>query len=150
MGTPRKLCIGGWFGGKPALAGCSLMSDEAERPGVDDQEPEDPESLREGARCGAGLVVDADRDELREAGAGVVEHAQRAVAGVDERHRALDDPLEHRGDVEVGTDRQDGVEQLTKAPRSRMFSWHGVQRTPDRACGKEAQWAGADSRLPPR
>ena len=112
---------------------------QAERLGVDNQEPEDPEALREGADAGAGLVVDADRDELREAGAGIVEHTQCAVAGVDERDRALDDPLEHRGDVEVGTDRQDGVEQLTKAPRSRMFGWHGVQGTPDHMCGKEAQ-----------
>jgi hypothetical protein len=112
---------------------------QAERLGVDDQEAEDPESFGERPDAGAGLVVDADRDELREAGAGVIEHAQRAVAGVDERHRALDDPLEHGDDVEVGTDREDGVEELTKATRSRMFGWHGVQRTPDRPSPQEAK-----------
>ena len=37
------------------------------------------------------LVVDADGDELGEPGAGLVEHAERAVAGVDELGRRLGD-----------------------------------------------------------
>ncbi len=123
---------------------------QAQRRGIHDQEPEDPESLGERSDASARLVLDADGDELRKAGTGVVEHAQRAVAGVDEGDRGLDDPLEHGRDVEVGTDRQDGVEELAKASRSRMFGWHSVQGTSDRSCREEAQYAGADSRLPPR
>ena len=52
------------------------------------------------ARC--VLVVDADGDELRQLRAGLVEHPERAVAGVDQLDGALDDPPQHRRQVEVG------------------------------------------------
>ena len=51
---------------------------ESERPGIDDEEAEDSEALRERADLGARLVVDADRDELGEAGAGLVERRPSA------------------------------------------------------------------------
>ena len=63
------------------------------------------------------LVVETDRDELREAGAGVVEHAEGAVGGVDEVDRAVHDPLQHRGQIEVRADREDGIEELAQAAR---------------------------------
>ena len=45
----------------------------------------------------------------------VVEHAERAVAGVDEVDRACDDALQHGRQVEVAADREHGVEQLAEA-----------------------------------
>ena len=42
------------------------------------------------------LVVHADGDELGQARAGLVEHAQGAVAGVDQGDRGLDDVAQDR------------------------------------------------------
>ncbi len=74
-------------------------------------------ALRELPDDAVRLVVDADRDELREAGTGVVQHAEGAVARVDELDRAVHDPLQHRGQIEVRADREDGIEELTQAAR---------------------------------
>ena len=120
---------GRMVGRKSGARGVLADVGESERPGVDDEEPEDPEPLRRRADLGACLVVDADGDELRQAGPGLVEHAQRAVAGVDQRDRALDDPLEDCGQVEIRPERQYGIEQLPEASWSRMFRRHVGQRT---------------------
>ena len=82
---------------------------------VDDEEPEDAVALGQVADRGPILLVDADGDELRQAGAGVVEHAQGAVAGIDELGGALHDPPQHRRQVEIGADRHHRVEELTQA-----------------------------------
>jgi hypothetical protein len=52
----------------------------------------------------------SDRDELGQA-AVVADHAERAVAGLDQRHRGLDDLAEHDLQVQVGADRDDGFQQ---------------------------------------
>ena len=88
-------------------------------------------TLREGADRAVRLVVDANRDELCEAGAGVVEHPQRSVRGVGEVDGALDDPLEHRRQIQVRPDRQHRVEQLPQAPRPR-YVCHAPQRRSSR------------------
>ena len=82
------------------------------------------------------LLVDADGDELGEPRPGLVEHPERAVAGVDELDGALDDAPQHGGQVEIEPDREHGVEQLPQAARTRHI--HGCDcRCPLRAsCGR--------------
>ena len=48
----------------------------------------------------------------RQPGAGVVEHAEGAVAGVDQTDGGFDDAAQHARRVEVGAQDQHGVEQL--------------------------------------
>jgi hypothetical protein len=103
---------------------------ESERAGVGDEQSEYAETLGEWADRRTRLVVDADGHELREPGATVVEHAQRAVLRIHERNRRLGDALQHRREVELGTDRDDGVEQLAQIARSRLLGGHGGERTP--------------------
>ena len=88
---------------------------QAQRTGVGDEQTEDPVTLGEVADLLARRVVDPDGDELGEAGARLVEHAERTVRGVDEVDGTADDAAEHRRQVEVRADRQHGVEQLTPA-----------------------------------
>ena len=52
----------------------------------------------------------ANRDELGQP-AVVADHAERAVARLDQRHRGLDDLAEHDLQVQVATDRDDGLQQ---------------------------------------
>ena len=61
------------------------------------------------------VVVDPNRDELRQAGAGVVEHAERAIAGIDQPDRRLDDPPEHARRIEIRTEGEHRVEELAEA-----------------------------------
>ena len=103
---------------------------QAQRLGVGDQQAEDAVTLGQVADRTARVVVDADGDELGEARARLVEHAERAVGGVDEVDGAADDAPQHRRQVEVGADRQHGVEQLTPAAvRRRAHSAASVGRT---------------------
>src|SRR5204863_1125367 len=53
----------------------------------------------------------AHRDELAQGAAGLVEHAERTVAGMDQFRRRLDDALQRSGDIEVGPDNQDRAEK---------------------------------------
>src|SRR5262249_61734319 len=55
-------------------------------------------------------LVAADGDELGQP-AVVTDHAERAVARLDQRHRGLDDLAEHDLQVQVATDRDDGLQQ---------------------------------------
>ena len=65
----------------------------------------------------------------REARARLVDDAERAVTGIDQRDRGLDDPLQHRREVQVRTDSQHGIEQLAQTPRSRVLDGHARKRT---------------------
>ena len=104
---------------EPEAVGVRVEVGEAQRLGVDDQQAEDAVALGELADAVVGRVVDPDGDELRQAGAGVVEHAEGAVAGVDQADGGLDDAPQHARRVEVGPEDQDGVEQLAQALRTR-------------------------------
>ena len=59
---------------------------DAQRIGLGDELAEHPLALGEVAHAGAGLLVDADVDEGGQPTA-LAQHAQRAVAGVDQRDR---------------------------------------------------------------
>ena len=52
-GTPRNERIGGWFGGKPKLSGCSRRSGRRSGLWLEDQQPEDAVALREVADLGS-------------------------------------------------------------------------------------------------
>jgi hypothetical protein len=58
-----------------------------------------------------GGLIHADGDELHEVLAGLVEHAERPVAGVNEVGRRLGDATQHDRQAEVGSHRADGVEE---------------------------------------
>jgi hypothetical protein len=67
---------------------------QPQRPGVDDEEAEDPVTLGQVTDCGVGLAVDADRDELGQAPV-IADHADRGVTSADELTRRLNDPVQH-------------------------------------------------------
>ena len=96
-------------GGKAEAVRVLAQVGQAQRLGVDDERTEDPVPLGQVADERVRLVVDPYGDELREPRAGVVEHAQRAVAGIDEPDGRLDDPSEHRGEVEIRAEGEHGV-----------------------------------------
>jgi hypothetical protein len=83
--------------------------------GVDDEQPQDAVALGQVTDGGMSLLVDADRDELRQPRSFVVEDSQRAVASVDEVDGGLHDALQHGGQVEVAAHREHGVEKLAEA-----------------------------------
>ena len=110
---------------EPVAVGVLAQVGEPQRLGVEDEQPEDAVALGQVTDRPAGLVVDADGDELREARARLVEDAERAVAGVDQVDRGLDDALQHRGQVEVAADREHRVEQLAEAAGTRVVAHTG-------------------------
>ena len=80
--------------------------------GVTDEQPENAVAPRRVTDPGALLRRDAPGDELDEPLAVAADDAQGAVARVDECRGRLDDPSEDLGQVQVGTHRDDGVEEL--------------------------------------
>src|SRR3546814_4083521 len=68
-----------------------------------DQQAQDAVALRQVPDGAMALLVDADGYELGEAGAGVVEHAEGRVAGVDEVGGRLLEAAQHGREVEVGS-----------------------------------------------
>lgn len=62
------------------------------------------------------LVVQADRDELGQALALLVQHPQRAVAGTDQLHRGGHDPPQHHRQVQFAADRQHRIDQGLHPP----------------------------------
>ena len=116
MGTPRNDVIGGWSAGKPKLSGWAWRSGEPQRPRVDDEQSRGSRGPRGRwpiARRSASSMPTGD--ELDQARVGVVEHAERAVARVDELGGELDDAVEDDGQAELGADGDDGVEQPPQA-----------------------------------
>jgi hypothetical protein len=79
----------------------------------------------------------------RSPGTGLVEHAEGAVAGVDQVDGTLHDPPEHRRQVEVAADGEDGVQQLSEAPGTRDLDHpshtNAGPGTPDQA-GDAPEW----------
>ena len=92
-------------------------------------DPSRPRPFGSGPIARRVCVVDADRDERRQAAAGLVEDAQRAVTGVDERRRRLHDVRQRPVEVELRPDRQDSVQQLSKAARTEVIDAHLAKRT---------------------
>ena len=83
-------------------------------PGVPDQQSQDTMAPRRVTDLGALLDRHAAGDELDESFTVRAEDTERAVAGIDQCGRRLDDPSQHLGEVEVGADRDNGIQQLTQ------------------------------------
>ena len=101
---------------------------QPQRLGVDDEPTEDAVPFGEVTDEPVRVVVDPDGDELRQAGAGLVEHAERAVAGIDQPDRRLDDPPKHARRIEVRAEGEHRVEELAKAARTGHLG-HAVNTT---------------------
>jgi hypothetical protein len=103
---------------EPVAVGMGVQIREAQRLGVDDEQTEDAVALGELADAVVGRVIHPDRDELRQAGSGVVEHAESAIAGVDQTDGRFHDPSQHGGGVEIRAEDQHRIEQLPETLRS--------------------------------
>ena len=110
IGTPRKLCIGGWFGGKPYDCGCLVMSGIRTGRGSVMSRPEHAAPVRQVADRGVQLRIDAVGDEVGQLPVRP-DDAERAVAGADQLAGRRDDPLQRAAQVEVGADADHRVEQ---------------------------------------
>ena len=82
----------------------------------------------------SGLVVEADGDELRQRGPGLVEHTERAVASVGDDRGGLDDASQSGGQIQVPAQADHGFEELSQAPRAGyahpLHSWHRIPLLP--------------------
>ena len=105
---------------KPVAVGVLSQIGKADRLRIDDEQTQDAVALGQVADLAPCFRIEADGDELREPGAGLVEHTERAVLRVDEIGRHLDDALQRFREVELGTDREHRVEQPTQLTRSRQ------------------------------
>ena len=103
--------MGGWPGGKPAESGWSARTAKRMGRGVEDEKAEDAGPFREVTDGVDGGLVEADGDELREAGPVLVDDPQGAVAGVDQGAGHLHDVTEDGRKLDVGLDEEDGVEE---------------------------------------
>ena len=115
IGTPRKLVIGGWFGGKPVESGWSPRSGEAKRLRVADQHAEDAAPARPLADQLLGVRVDAGDEEALEPRSRRIDHPERGVAGFGELGGRLGDELEHRVERELAADGDACLDQRAEA-----------------------------------
>ena len=111
IGTPRKLCIGGWCGGKPYDRGCRRMSGRRTGSGCAMSSPSTPLPVGCVPIVRSASRVQPGHEELAELAAPLVEHAERAVAGAAEPRRRLDDAAQHVGQAQVACDSDDRVQQ---------------------------------------
>ena len=117
------------IGRKPGAVGVLSQVGEAQGLGVGDQRTEQAASLGERADRLAGGIVDADGDEVGNLASVLVEHAERAVLGVDERYRGLGDAPQHGVQVEIGSDHQHCVQELAQAPGTSVIAQHRPENT---------------------
>ena len=75
--------------------------------------------------------VETHGDELVQRAAVLGQHAQRAVFGVDEVAGLLNDPAQHDGQVQLGVEDHDGLEQAAQLGGilNTVEGLHGVQAT---------------------
>ena len=100
---------------------------EPQRLRVGDEDPEDAVAAGHRADRRALVVVQADGQELGELRMLFVQHPERPVAGVDQVGRGFDDALQHRGQIQLGADREHRVEQPTQlAGAGEAFHAHSV------------------------
>lgn len=103
--------MAGWEPGPLGMGGEVLQPDGTR---VGDQHPEHPEPLGRVADAGDRGVVHPGGQELGHPRARWVEHAESAVAGIDEARGALEDSPQDPRQRRFGVDRDDGVEELTE------------------------------------
>jgi hypothetical protein len=84
---------------------------DAQRTRLADECAEEPVAGRWITERGALLGSDPDRDELLDRPAIGREHTQGSIPGAREVHRELDDPLEHRIEGQLRSERHPGLDQ---------------------------------------
>ena len=100
--------------GKPVAVGVLADSIQTQRHGIGDQEPEDAATGRPSADGAFLLLFQAHGQELFETGAPFVEHAESAVAGVDQRTGFGDRGPEQMGQLEITREYKDRRQQSPK------------------------------------
>jgi hypothetical protein len=108
-------------GREPEAVGMLGQVGEPQRLGLDDEQAEDAVALGQIADGGVGLAVEADGDEVREPGAGLVEDPESPEPGVDQFHGGGDDPLQHRPEIEVRADGEHGIDQAAEGTGTRVL-----------------------------
>jgi len=98
---------------------------KAQRPGVSDQQAQDPAPLRRVPDLQLDFVAHAVGDEPLEASAGGVDHPKCRVLRVGHMGRGLDDPFEDALERQLGADGDTGFDQCPEAvgpfPRGHAF-----------------------------
>ena len=101
-------------GRKPLRQRVLAQVAQPHRLGIFEEDAEDALELRKAPDGRVGLVVDAARDEICQL-AVLIYDAQGAVPRVYQLAGRLDDPLQDRGQAQVGGDAEHRVEQLLEA-----------------------------------
>ena len=91
---------------------------EPQRLGIDNEQTQDAMTLRQVSDRTMRVIVDANGDELGEEGARLVEHAERAVASIDQVGGGFDDAPEQGGQVETRADCEHGFEKSVQLSRA--------------------------------
>ena len=112
--NPKKRRHRGMVRGKPVTVGMLADPSQTQVHGVGDQEPEDATTGRTGADGTLLLLVQPDGQELLEAGARFVEHAESAIAGADQRTGFRDHGPEQMGQIDVICDQEDRSQEPLK------------------------------------
>src|SRR6478736_4371353 len=113
---------------------------EAQRARVFDEHAEDAAPARQVADGAVGVLVDAAREEAGELAASLVEDAQRDVARPREVGGGLQEPVEHRLEVELGHEAAPGVDEAREPMLVQAVErGHARRRAYRRVCA--ATWA---------
>ena len=98
---------------------------------VGDEGAQDASARRAGPDGVLLLVGQAHGDELVQRAAVLAQHAQRAVLGVDQDAGLLNEPTQDHGQVQLGVEDHDGLEQATQLGGilNAVEGLHGVQAT---------------------
>ena len=123
---------------------------EAQRARVVDEHAEQAAPARQVADGAVGVLVDAAREEAGELAAFLVEDAQRDVARAREVGGGLQEPVEHRLEVELGQQAAPGVDEarepvLVQAVERRHARARAYRRACAATCGAPAAAAGTTS-----
>ena len=118
---------------EPEAVGVGVEVRQPQRFRIEDQQPEDAVTLGTSSDARRLLVAEPDGDELGEPGAGLVEHAQRCVPGIDEIRPGLGDPSQRVGEGLLGPDRHHCVEQPEQLLRTGELETVGHRRGYDPA-----------------
>ena len=89
---------------------------ESDRRGIRDHRAEQPLAGGQVTDVLGGDRVDPDVDEALEASAVGSDDAERAVAGVDQPHRRLDDATQHDFEIQTLDDRGVRAQQVSEPP----------------------------------
>ena len=115
-----------WEPDRPRILGEVV---QPQRRRVADQHPENPAAARHRADLGAGVGVDAVREELLQLRAARVDHAERRVARARQLGRRLHEPVQQGLERQLGADGEPGLEQRAQPSFADGQRVHGASLT---------------------